>query len=155
MPIARFLITSSAEPSVQTCRAGASRSFTRAGAHGAIVRMLSRALSRARYAALLGALSLAVAACSEDNSTAGTDDEDVVVLVGERAGLMVWRPYDGATSYRVELFTAEDRLEHSATTSDTVGAYPPGFDAGTGKTWQVRAFNGERQVARSIKAPVY
>lgn len=121
--------------------------------------MLSQTSPFAPPRMLLGRLLLLglVAACADSGASADADpvDEGTVVLVGERAGLMIWQSFAGATSYQVELFTPGDSVEHTLVTADTVSGYPAGFASAPGKSWQVRAFGGERQIARSIKAPVY
>lgn len=78
-----------------------------------------------------------------------------VPLIGERAGVLVWRTVPDATSYRVEVLDNEGKALFATTEPDTVAALPPGFDAPTWSSWWVRAYNGRREIAASPMTAYY
>lgn len=78
-----------------------------------------------------------------------------VSLIGERVGVLLWRPIVDATSYRVEVLDSEGKTLFAATESDTVAVLPPGFDAPTWSSWWVRAYNGRQEIAASPMTAYY
>jgi hypothetical protein len=102
------------------------------------------------------ALPVLGTACQGSGSATQSDnDGGTVELVGERAGLLVWRKFSGATVYKLEVLLPNGATEFSLNTADTVGGFPPRFEGGEGKTWWVRAYDANRQIAASEKARVY
>jgi len=91
----------------------------------------------------------------ERDVTRGDSALPPVVLVGERVGVLVWRPVPDATSYSVEVLDKDGVLLFSATAADTVAPLPPGFDAPQWSSWWVRAFTGRREVAASPMTAFY
>lgn len=88
-------------------------------------------------------------------STRGGDTLPPVPLVGERAGVLLWRSVPDATSYRVEVLDPQGKALFSATQPDTVAALPPTFDAPMWSSWWVRAYNGRREIAASPMTAYY
>ena len=114
---------------------------------------MSRFLPAASAAVLC---TLLLGACTgSGNGTENSASLPTVSLVGERTGLMVWRPVAKATSYQFEILTADGRSEYLVSTTDTVGLLPPNFQAQPVKFWWIRALEGSRVVAASEKARIY
>lgn len=90
-----------------------------------------------------------------DNIDKLPPDFPKVTLVGERAGMLVWRAIPDATEYRMDIFdrSGEVRIAHAA--PDTVALLPAGFTVASGEQWQVRAYNGRRLLAVSERAPLH
>jgi hypothetical protein len=87
--------------------------------------------------------------------TRGGDGLPSVSLIGERVGVLLWRPVPEATSYRVEVLDNEGTPIFTTTASDTVATLPPGFDAPTWSSWWVRAYSGRREIAASPMTAYY
>jgi hypothetical protein len=78
-----------------------------------------------------------------------------IPLLGERAGVLVWRPVAEASSYRVEVLDKDGTVLFAATRPDTVAPLPPGFTAPTWSTWWVRAYAERREIAASARSAFY
>jgi hypothetical protein len=78
-----------------------------------------------------------------------------VSLIGERVGVLLWRPVAEATSYRVEVLDGEGKTIFSATEPDTVAVLPPTFDAPKWSSWWVRAYSGRLEIAASPMTAYY
>ncbi len=78
-----------------------------------------------------------------------------VSLIGERIGVMVWRPVEGATRYTVEIRGASGAVEFATEARDSVAPLGPTYTPDRGTSWQVRAYAGEREIARSTLTPLY
>lgn len=103
-------------------------------------------------------LSLAaflLTACGDDGGGTGGGGDATVELVGERAGLLIWRAVPSATRYSMEILAANDSSLWIYNTADTVGQLPPTYASATGHTWWVRAFDDRRQIGESSKARMY
>lgn len=111
---------------------------------------IHKSVSATLAGVLAVALAFALTACGDDGGGDGR-----VELVGERAGLMVWRPVPGASRYSMEILAAGDSSIWVFNTADTVGQLPPTYSSATGHTWWVRAFDDRRQIAKSSKERMY
>jgi len=78
-----------------------------------------------------------------------------VELIGERVGVLLWRPVPDATSYQVEVLDNDGKPLFTATQPDTVAMLPPSFDAPQWSSWWVRAYNGRREIAASPMTSYY
>lgn len=78
-----------------------------------------------------------------------------VTLIGERAGVLVWRPIEGATVYQVQVVDSAGTVVMGLQATDTVSPLPPLFEPPPGARWWVRAFSGERAVAASRSERLY
>ncbi len=96
------------------------------------------------------ALLLAMAGC-----TSNSDALPPVTLIGERAGILVWRPVDGATVYEVQVIDSAGAVVFGYQAADTVSPLPPLFEPPKGAQWWVRALSGNREVAASPRERLY
>lgn len=78
-----------------------------------------------------------------------------VPLIGERVGVLLWRPVPEATAYRVEVLDHESKPIFTATSPDTFTVLPPTFDAPQWSSWSVRAFKGRTEIAASPVTAYY
>jgi hypothetical protein len=94
-------------------------------------------------------LCVTLAACNRSGS-----NESSIRVVGERAGVLVWHPVDGATRYHTEILDLQGRVifEHQAT--DTVAPLPPLFVPERGSQWRVRAYRGDKELVVSARQPI-
>jgi hypothetical protein len=92
---------------------------------------------------------LLVSACRS-----GTTGE-VIDVVGERTGVLVWHRVARAEGYEVEILEGDDRVIERLRTSDTVAPLPPEFAPTAGSAWQVRALRDGRAIARSERQRIY
>ena len=102
-----------------------------------------------RYAACV-ALLFAAASCTADRNALPP-----VTLIGERAGILVWRPVDGATVYQVQVVDSAGTVVFGYQAADTVSPLPPLFEPPPGALWWVRALSGDREVAASPRERLY
>ncbi len=84
-----------------------------------------------------------------------TSESAEVTLVGERAGVMVWRALPGATAYRFELLGAGGAVVTSSESADTVASLPPLFSPDPHSAWRVRALRDGRVIATSRSERIY
>ncbi len=93
-------------------------------------------------------LMLSLMACDRS----GSNDVSINV-VGERAGLLVWHPVQGATRYHTEILDLQGRVIHDHQAADTVAPLPPLFVPDSGAQWRVRAYKGETEIVVSARQP--
>jgi hypothetical protein len=101
-----------------------------------------------------------LAACADEvpmpKSSIGVGGLGAVELVGERAGLLVWHPMDGATRYEVELLgTGGAIVQILDAAGDTILTLPPAFVPGDESAWRVRAYDEDRTVGVSGARRLY
>lgn len=109
--------------------------------------MWSHAVSRFLVA---GVLCTAAIGCTRSDRSLPP-----VTLIGERAGVLVWRPVEGATVYQVQVVDSAGTVVMGLQAAYTVSPLPPLFEPPPGARWWVRALSGERAVAASPRERLY
>jgi hypothetical protein len=103
---------------------------------------------RAAWRAAATLLFLGLAACDRSGS-----NESAITVIGERAGVLVWHPVEGATRYHMEILDLQGRVIHDYHASDTVAPLPPLFEPDSGSHWRVRAYRDDKELVVSARQP--
>jgi hypothetical protein len=97
-----------------------------------------------------------LAACGEAapvvRSAVTQRDLQPIELIGERTGLLVWRPVAGVTRYEVEMLGTGGAVRQVLRAGgDTLAPLPPNFMPWPSAAWRVRGYANDQAVA--VSAP--